>query len=175
MNDSDKRKKQLDYYIENEIYDELEYLVYEKQGLYPFAVSSQMSPKVSYKNKSMNNHVDPNVPFSQPMITFLPDKSTTFAILAAFPDDKLAINLLDELDSLPSLKLEKAITSLIVANCENTFFSPAFWDSLSRKEKRCFLDEFEMHTPHNTTYHNKFFHSAFNFFDSRFEITRLIK
>jgi len=35
MNDSDKRKKQLDYYIENEIYDELEYLVYEKQGLYP--------------------------------------------------------------------------------------------------------------------------------------------
>lgn len=41
INESAERKKQLGYYIENEIYDDLEYLVYEKPGLYPFAVSSQ--------------------------------------------------------------------------------------------------------------------------------------
>lgn len=175
INDSAKRKSQLDAYIEKGIYDELEYLVYEKPGLYPFAVSSQMSPRVSYKNKPMNNHIDPDVPFSQPMITLLPDRNTTFAILAAFPDDEPAINLLNELDELPNLKLEKAITSLIMANCENTFFSPPFWNSLSTKEKRRFLDEFEMHTPDNTEFHNKFFHSSFNFFDSRFENSRLTK
>lgn len=123
----------------------------------------------------MNNHIDPNIPYSQPMITFLPDKTSTFAILASFPDDKKAINLLDELNKLSNLKLERAITSLIMANCENTFFSPAFWNSLSEKEKRCFLDEFEMHTPFNPYYHNKFFHSSFNFFDSRFENSNLMK
>lgn len=173
MIDSAKRKQQLDEYIEEEFYDALEYIVYEKVGLYPFAVSSQISPKVSYRNKPMNNHLNPDIPYSQPMITLLPDRSTTFAIIAAFPDDKPAINLLDELDELAPLKLEKAITSLIMANCENTFFSPAFWDCLTKKEKRAFLDEFEMHTPSNSTYHKKFFHSNFNLFDTKFEINRL--
>jgi hypothetical protein len=175
VNDSEKRKILLDTYIESEIYDELDYVVYEKNGLYPFAVSSQFSPRVSYKNKPMNNHIDPNIPFSQPIITLLPDKNTTLAIIAAFPDDEPAINLLNELSELAPLKLEKAITSLIMANCENTFFSPAFWNSLSPKEKRKFLDEFSMHTPDNTKYHSRFFHSAFNFFDTRFENSRLTK
>lgn len=175
INDSTLRKEQLDSYIENQEYGALEYFVYEKAGLYPIAVSSQLSPPVTYRNKPMNNHLDPNVPYSQPIITLLPDKDTTFVILAAFPDDENSITLLDELDDLPILKLEKAITSLIIANCENTFFSPAFWNSLSKFEKRLLLDEFEMHIPANLEYNNKFFHSKFNFFDNRFEQARLTK
>ena len=120
----------------------------------------------------MNNHVDPNTPFSHPIITFLPDQDETFVVIAAFPDDKNSIMLLDELDKLPDLKLEKAITSLIIANCENTFFSPLFWHSLSRAEQQAFLEEFKINT-FNSTYHNKFFHSKFNFFDSRFEAKKL--
>jgi hypothetical protein len=170
--DSIKRKAYLDDAIENNKYSSLEYLTFQKKGLYPFAVSSQMSPKVSYKNRDMNNHINPDIPFSQPIITFLPDNDETFVVLAAFPDDQNAIMLLDELSELPDLKLEKAITSLIIANCENTFFSPLFWNNLSYKEKQAFLDEFKINT-FNTTYHNKFFHSKFNFFDSRFEANKL--
>jgi hypothetical protein len=172
--DSKKRKEQIDHFIENEIYDGLEYLVYEKKGLYPFAVSSQISPRVSYKNRPMNNHIDPLIPFSQPMITFLPDKDSTFAIIAAFPDDEPGVNLLNELDAISGIKLEKAITSLIIANCENTFFSPTFWNSLSKKEQRQFLNEFEINTM-NETYANKFFNSAFNFFDEKHKVKILPK
>jgi len=85
------RKSYLNQCIENEKYDGLEYFSFEKPGLYPFAVSSQMSPKVLPSNRGINNHTDPNEPFSCPMITFLPDKDSTFVIIAAFPDDEKAI------------------------------------------------------------------------------------
>ena len=88
------------------------------------------------------------------------------------PDDTKAINLLDELAELSDLNLEKAITSLIIANCENTFFSPKFWDKLSSKERRLLLDEFTANTE-SMEYHNKFFKSKFNFFDDRYEISKL--
>ncbi len=174
LNDMVPYKNNLDRMIENEIYDELEYLVYEKEGLFPFAVSSLMSPNVSYNNHSMNNHIDPEKPFSQPMITFLPDKDKTIVIIAAFPDDEKSIRLIDELDELYDYHLEKAITSLIIANCENTFFSPLFWDSLTKKEKRALLDEFLDNTM-NPKYIDRFFISKFNFFSPKFEIKRLIK
>lgn len=174
LNDMDSHKRSLDRMIENEIYDELEYLVYEKEGLFPFAVSSLMSPNVSYNNFPMNNHADPEKPFSQPIITFLPDKKTTFVIVAAFPDDKKSVRLLNELSKLSDNRLEKAITSLIIANCENTFFSPLFWDSLTKEEKRMLLDEFLVNQL-TTNYINRFFISKFNFFDPKYEIKKLIR
>lgn len=172
LKDMEGRKSMLDAFLENEEYDGLEYFVFEKRGLYPFAVSSLMSPKVTYSNRSMNNHLNPDKPFSHPIITFLPDSDKTFVVMAAFPDDEMSIKLLDELDALPPLKVEKAITSLIIANCENTFFSPAFWQNLQKDEKRALLDEFLVNTQ-GSRYNSKFFHSRFNFFDSRFEIKKL--
>ena len=172
VNDAKKYKPQIDSAIENELYDFFEYFVYEKKGLYPFAVSSQMSPKVTYENKPMNNHLDPDAPWSQPMITFLPDQTTTFVIIAAFPDDKNSIILINELKKLSEVTLEKAITSLIIANCENTFFSPKVWDKLNNKQKRILLDEFEENTK-TDKYHNKFFHSRVNFLSDYFEINNL--
>ncbi|WP_276496729.1 hypothetical protein [Pontibacter litorisediminis] len=169
LNELNERKKQLDIYLESEDYSVLNYLVYEKEGLYPFAVSSQMGPKVSYRNKPMNNHNDYNVPFSQLMVTMLPDVNKTFVVLAAFPDDAKAINLLDELDQLEDLELERAITSLIIANCENTFFSPSFWNSLSKSEKERLLLEVEMNTS-SPMLHDHFFKSHFNFFDSKYKV-----
>lgn len=165
-------KTKLDIIIENESYNELEYLTYEKEGLFPFAVSSLMSPKVSYRNYPMNNHVDLDIPFSQPMITLLPDKDKTIVIVAAFPEDKKSIRLLDELDALSDYNLEKAITSLIIANCENTFFSPLFWHSLTVKEKRALLDEFLDNTM-SLKYIDRFFISKFNFFSPKYEVNNL--
>ena len=172
IKDLSTRKKYLDESIEKEVYDNLEYFVYEKEGIYPFAVSSIFSPKVSYYNKPMNNHTNPDEPFSSPTITFLPDKSSTIAIISAFPDDVKAVNLLDELDSLKQTKLEKAITSLIIANCENTFFSPKFWNSLHPNKKKILLDEANINFT-TGRYHYTFFNSQFNFFDEKYKITNL--
>ncbi|WP_428743076.1 hypothetical protein [Tenacibaculum sp.] len=170
----EKGKHYLDNAIANKNYDSLEYIVYQKEGLYPFAVSSQMSPKITYSGKSMNNHHDPNIPYENPIITFLPDKNSTIVIIAAFPFENKSITLLDELDSLNDLKLEKAITSLIIANCENTIISPLFWQNLSKKSQRKLLDEFTENTI-NSTYSKKWFNSSFNFFDENYEIEKLKK
>lgn len=169
----EKNKEFLDEAIDKENWDSLEYLFYEKEGLYPFAVSSQMSPKVTYYNKNMNNHESSEIPYEKPIITFLPDKTSTIAIVAVFPFEKKSLTLIEELDKLIDFKLEKAITSLIIANCENTFFSPLFWNNLSRKEQRLLLDEFIDNT--SNKYNNKFFNSRFNFFDDKYEINNLKK
>lgn len=170
----EKVKAYLDNSLENKKWDNLEYLVYEKEGLYPFAVSSQMSPKVTYNGTSMNNHENPVIPYENPIITFLPDINSTFVIIAVFPYEKKAIKLIRELEKLNDFKLEKAITSLIIANCENTFFSPLFWNKISKKGQRNLLNEFIANTS-STKYNNKFFNSYFNFFDEKFEINELKK
>jgi hypothetical protein len=172
VNDAKHYKHQIDIALENEQYDFFKYLVYEKEGLYPFAVSSQISPRVTYKSKPMNNHLGPNEPWSQPILTFLPDKTTTFVILAVFPDDKNGEILLDELSELKTVELEKAITSLIIANCENTFFSPKVWNKLNKKQKRILLDEFAVNTE-TDKYSNTFFNSRVNFLSDYFEINNL--
>jgi hypothetical protein len=162
----------LDRALENKEYDYLHYLVYEKEGLYPFGVSSQMCPRVTYKNFPMNNHMDADIPWSQPIITFLPDRDTTFVILAAFPNDKMSIQLLDELNDLSDQMLEIAITSLIIANCENTFISPKVWQKLSKSRQRLMIDEFIVNT-NSAKYHKTFFKSNFNFFSPEFEMSKL--
>lgn len=174
LTELEKIKAYLDDSLENKKWDNLEYLVYEKEGLYPFAVSSQMSPKVTYNGISMNNHEDQNIPYENPIITFLPDINSTFVIIAAFPHEKKAVKLIRELEKLNNFKLEKAITSLIIANCENTFFSPLFWNKISLRGQRILLDEFIINTS-STKYNNKFFNSCFNFFDEKFEINELKK
>jgi len=173
MKELNRSKEYLDQSIENENWESLEYVVYEKEGLFPIAVSSQLCPLVSYRNIPINNHLEFHIPFENLMLTFLPDIDSTVVIIAAFPNQSKAVKLIEELDSLNDLKLEYAITSLIIANCENTFFSPLFWNSLTKKEKRKLLDEFIANE--NLQFRNKFFKSSFNFFDEKYEISNLKK
>jgi hypothetical protein len=116
--------------------------------------------------------MDADIPWSQPIITFLPDRDTTFVILAAFPNDKMSIQLLDELNDLSDQMLEIAITSLIIANCENTFISPKVWQKLSKSRQRLMIDEFIVNT-NSAKYHKTFFKSNFNFFSPEFEMSKL--
>ena len=171
-NEYEKKKKILDNAIDSEDYSEFEFLTYTVEGVIPIAVSSVMTPKVSYKGRVMNNSDNSNLKISQPIITFLPDMDQTLVIFMAFKNDKESINLLDELNHLNGFKLEKAITSLIIANCENTFMSPKFWNSLKKKGQRILLDEF-VNSTFSTKYNNRFFHSRFNFFDDKYKIKKL--
>lgn len=173
LKEMEKCKSFLDNAIEKKEYDSLEYLVYRKEGLYPFAVSSQMSPKVTPKGKGINNHLNLNIPYENLMITVLPDENFTFIILATFPEQKKAMKLLDELEQLDDLNFERTITSLIIANCENTMFSPYFWDSLSEVQQEKFIKE--LRDNENDEYYKKFFRSSFNFFDDKYEMSNLKK
>lgn len=170
----ERKKKILDYAIENKDYSEFEFLTYTKEGVIPIAVSSVMCPRVSYNSKLMNNTDNSNLKISQPIITFLPDNDQTLVILMAFKNDKESVNLLNELNELNDFKLERAITSLVIANCENTFMSPLFWNFLGKKRQRKLLDEF-VHSTFSSEYDNKFFHSSFNFFDDKYKIEKLKK
>lgn len=172
VNDLKETKSKIDDALEKENYDFFKYLVYEKDGLYPFAVSSQISPRVTYRNKPMNNHLNPSEPWSQPLLTFLPDQTTTFVIIAVFPNDENGKILLNELEELDNVELERAITSLIIANCENTFFSPKVWDKLNVNQKRILLDEFTVNTA-TEKYKDIFFNSRINFLSDYFEINNL--
>ncbi|MCR4030430.1 MULTISPECIES: hypothetical protein [Flavobacterium] len=174
LKELEKSKVYLDNAIENKNWESLEYLVYEKEGLYPFAVSSQMSPKVTYKGFPINNHENPSIPYENPMITFLPDNNSTIVIIAVFPHERKAVKLIRELEKLNDLKLEKAITSLIIANCENTFLSPLFWNKISKIGQQKLISEFTINAS-STKYNNKFFISSFNFFDEKYEINMLKK
>jgi hypothetical protein len=170
----EEKKKILDYAIENKNFSEFEFLTYTKEGVIPIAVSSVMCPRLSYKGRLMNNADNSDLQISQPIITFLPDKDQTLVILMAFKNDKESVNLLDELNELNDFKLEKAITSLVIANCENTFMSPLFWKSLGKKGQRKLLDEF-INSTFSTKNDKNFFHSRFNFFDDKYKIDKLKK
>lgn len=118
-------KAKLDAMIQNKWYNGLEYLTYQLPKKFPIACSSIISPEYSYKGKPMNNHLDPIIPFSEIMLTVLPDVNETIIIVACFPEDAKGKKFLDELDGLKQLQFEKAISSLMINKAENTFFAPA--------------------------------------------------
>jgi hypothetical protein len=166
QNDLIQQKKEIDKIIENKTYGGLVYFIYKKKGLYPIACSSIISPFVSYRNKAINLHMNQYKPFSNIMLTVLPDVNQTIAILACFPNDKNAIMLLNELKNLKNLEKEYAITSLLIALTENTFFSPVLWKRLGESGRYQLLKELTLNSPPQSL--RKFFLSKINFFDSKF-------
>ena len=164
-------KAKLDQLMEKKEYDGLEYFTYILPEKYPIASSSVISPYYSYKGNPMNNHARKEDPFSYIMLTVLPDQGQTIIILACFPDDLKGVNFLDELEGIPPYKLEKAISYLLMSCAENTFFSPALWDSLGKNGQRLLCDELvrfgEDYFP------TKFDDTKINFFDARFACKRL--
>ena len=164
-------KLKLDKMIENREHNGLEYLIYQLPQKFPIACSSIISPKYSYYGKPMNNHVDPNIPFSTIMLTVLPDVSETIIILACFPEDEKAKNLFDELDTLKPLQFEKAISSLMTNNAENTFFTFFLWNALGKKGQRQLCNEWQYAA--SSSVKSAFVHSKINFFDSQFSAKSL--
>lgn len=172
MTDGELEKKKLDDLLDNQEYDGLEYFTYVTPEKFPIACSSQISPQYSYYGTPLNNHIDPNVPYSLLMLTVLPDNNQTIIIFSCFPDDSKAVLFLDELNALSKFHLEKAISSILITCAENTFFAPALWDKLGPKGQRLLCDELELSASHQHT-QNSFEHSKINFFEQKFSTRRL--
>lgn len=119
--DAEKSKTKLDRMIETQSYDELIYEVHVINRVHPIACASVITPAYYYDDKTFNNSTDETEQYSDIILTVLPDTHQTIIILACFPDDIAGIAFLNQLHKLPNLKFERAISSLIIANVENTF------------------------------------------------------
>jgi len=170
VNEIMQRKLNLDTLLEVKDFAGLEYFTLVLPKKFPIACSSIISPPFSYKNKPMNNHGNPNIAYSQIMLTVLPDHDETIIILACFPDDARAIDFIDELDDLYPTQREKAISSIIISCAENTFFAPAVWNQLAAKGQKILCAELQQSAKSNA---KSFVHSKINFFDTRFSAKRL--
>lgn len=167
-------KEKLDVLIENEAYGELEYLTYIIPYKIPIACSTVIQPYYIYKGTPINNHIDENIMYSSLMMTILPDHGQTIVILACFNDDAKSITFLDELSKLPFLKLEKAISALLIT-VENVFLAPALWNSLSLKEQTELCNEIMNDMiPESFQIKKSFPKSKFNFFEKKFSAEKLI-
>jgi hypothetical protein len=160
-----ERKNNLDVLLEAKDYAGLEYFTLILPRKFPIACSSIISPAFNYKNLPMNNHGNPNIPYSQIMLTVLPDHDKTIIILACFPDDVKAIDFIDQLDDLYPIQREKAISSIMITCAENTFFAPAVWNKLGVTGQKTLCTELQQSAKSNS---NSFVHSRINFFDRRF-------
>lgn len=172
VQEGEVQKNKIDALMQNSDFGGLDYLIYTLPEVFPIACSSQIMPAYSYKNKPINNHNDPSIPFSPLMLTVLPDHSQTIIILACFPDDEKALILFNELDNLYPLKFQKAISSLLISCAENTFFSPSMWNAMgSIGQKQLCL---ELQKSADLNYNPPFFeHSKINFFDNKYSSSRL--
>lgn len=174
INDLNIYKQDLDFWIENKVYDQLEYFTVILPDLYPVACSSLISPFYSIKGVSMNNHTNPNIPWSPIMLTVLPDFTQTIVIFACFPNDEKGIDFLNELNELGDYQFKKTLTSILIFFAENTFFSPLVWKKLGKRNQRILCDEIEkgilMGLVENP---KKFEYSNLNFFENRYTFERL--
>lgn len=176
INDLNYYKRFLDRWIENEEFDKLEYYSVVLPGLYPIACSSLISPFLSIKGHPINNHVNPEIPWSPIMLTLLPDFTQTIIIFACFPDDKNGILFLDELEELNEYQFKRVLSTLLIYYAENTFFSPLIWNRLGKKRQKLLCREIEhgimMGMEKSPT---KFEYTQLNFFENQYEYSILKK
>lgn len=161
-------KSKLNNALLNEEYDYLDYFVYTLPDLYPVASTGIISPRYSINGAPMNNHINPEISFSDIMLTVFPDKNETLIIYATFPDDEKGKLLLDELETLTTDQLNQITSTFMVFYAENTFFSPKVWDSMNKLEKEKYLSELDFVLSVNFELADKFLLSRTNFFQPKF-------
>lgn len=135
----------------------------------PIACASAITPAYSYKGTELNRSTAEDFVYQPVFVTVLPTSGATHVLLSCFNDDDRSIQYIDELNELANLPLEKALTSILIGEVENTFISPTLYDTLSRKQKRQVLNELRMTIPQEQPLIRSFFKSKLNLFDEKFK------
>jgi|GEM_PF-1098088 len=166
-------KLHLDEMLKSENFGELEYWVYTLPHMVPIACASAITPYFTYHGTPFNIPSDVESRFEIIMISMLPtDKGETHILFAWLPEDKKSGQFMNELAELPDRKLHVAISSILIGEIENTFFSPAIWDKLSSKDKKQLLKELAQTAPHNQTFQKKFFKTKLNLLHEKFNMKK---
>jgi hypothetical protein len=131
-------RSRLNTILENKTYDDLSYFVYTKKGKYLVAASTVVMPNFSISGKSMFNSALEAIPM---MFTALPDKNESFVILTALKEHEMGCLFIEELKKLPSVQVERVLSSLLIQNNGNTFLSPVLWKALGKVGRRNLLED----------------------------------
>jgi hypothetical protein len=163
-------KNKLNNLLKRKAYDELEYFTYTLDYVIPIACATSITPYYSYKGVVLNKTDDIEDIYEVIILTIIPTKNSTNILFACFPEDKRSILYLDELEELPNLKLENAITSILISEVENTFFSPYIWEQLTERERKFLMQEITLTIPQFQSFQEGFFLSSLNLFETRFAV-----
>jgi hypothetical protein len=170
MRDNKVVKDRLNEMLKNENYSELEYFSYSLDYTVPLALAASFNPDYSYSNQLLNKSEDPKVVYEFVNFTIIPmDSGETHILFSCLPEQEKSVKFIDELSELPELKLEKAISSIIIAYIENTFISPKIWEKLGGKKQNQLIKELYATVPPMRSMLNKFFHSEINLLSKRYK------
>lgn len=168
----EKQRQLLLNYIDKKIYDQLEYLIYEKDFLCPIACSSWMITHIDIGNSFIVNSDRETPYYGIPIIiSVLPVAKKTKIVLARFKEDEsgseLVFNLWRKLFS-DNTEFEKEISKLIIENVENFYLSPHFWNKLNEQEKKIILNALSVDKKQFPENRTEF--EIINFFDYKYNI-----
>lgn len=165
LNDLKKPKAKMDYWIENSIYDEMEYLSYECPYKIPVACAAITSPPYLYSGKKINISQDHDYVYSNIITTVIPFSDRSIIILAAFPNEPYGVDYLDEIDQIKfELLREKYLSYHIMNNAENCYLSPYYYDTKDLNEKRNYCHMINYVASNDTPYMGFNKHFPINYF-----------
>jgi hypothetical protein len=160
LQDLENPKKRLDEMLINKKFEELEYYCYEYPYRCPVSCAGVTTPGHFKNGTPFNLSENPDTSYSDVFTTVLPLTNRTVIILAAFPDDLLAIKYLEELENISSeLEFQKYLSFHIINNLENVYISPKFYDRKDYKWQQSYCQLINIITNKYTPYitYNKSF------------------
>lgn len=166
LNDINAPIKVINKWLLNKQYSEFEYLVFEYPYTIPIGCAAFITPhQMPSGKKIIINELSREV--CSIITTVLPFSDRSIVILAAFPDDKIACDFIDQLSSIKyELKQQKYLSYFLFDGAENVVVSPKFIDTkpIKWRKKYCELLSFvaSNHTPLLKYNENKFFVNYFN-------------
>ncbi len=128
LNDFKKPKTLIHKWLLEKDYSQLDYLVFEYPYTIPIGCSAYITPHQMPSGRSIQMNSFEEIQ-SSILTTVLPFSNRSIIILAAFPDDKLGCEFLDELNNIKyEIKQQKFLSFFLFEGAENIVVSPHFID-----------------------------------------------
>lgn len=167
LNDIKYPKQQIDKFLSSQDFSAMEYLVFEYHHTVPAGCAAFITPYQMPSGRKIQTNTNSKFQ-SSILTTVLPFSNRTIVILAAFPEDKLSCEFLDELEQIKfEVKQQKFLSFFLFDGAENVVVSPHYIDKKSLKWRKQYcklLSQIANNKMPLLRYNSKTFH--INYFDS---------
>lgn len=171
LKEMEPEKQYLDNILINSDFDKLNYSIIETNDFFPFGCSSIVNPHFTVKDEPIDDWFDETKPWTSLILTVVPDKKNSFAIIATSSIDENGLKFLDHFDQLDDQKALHAISTMMTRLAENTFWSPKLWDQMSPQFKQILINDAQFLVVTDTW--KKFPWSSLNLFQEKFSASHL--
>lgn len=171
LKEMEPEKQYLDNILINNDFEKLNYSIVETNDFFPFGCSSIVNPHFTVKNEPIDDWVDETKPWTSMILTVVPDKKNSFAIIAASSNAENGLKFLDHFDELDDEKALHAISTMMTKLAENTFWSPKLWAQMSSQFKQILINDAQFLAVTDTW--KKFPWSSLNLFQEKFTASNL--